>query len=121
MRREFDLEIRTRQFAARVLAFVKVLPYSTPNKEITKQVVRSAGSIGANYIEARESLGSKDNLMKLRTARKEAKETQYWLELTDCRFSQRPEKEDLIAESSELVKILSAIIRNTEAKRNSTA
>ena len=45
--------------------------------------MRSGGSIGANYIEANESLGKKDFLMKIRICRKEAKETRYWLKLLD--------------------------------------
>ena len=52
----YDLEERTFLFAQRVRAFVRTLPRSISNFEDIKQVVRSSGSVGANYIEANESL-----------------------------------------------------------------
>ena len=55
--------------------FVKRLPRSLCNIEDVRQLVRSSGSIGANYIEANESLSKKDFLMRIRIARKEAKES----------------------------------------------
>jgi four helix bundle protein len=58
--RTFDLEERTFQFAKRVRLFVKQLPRTIGNIEDVKQLIRSSGSIGANYIEANESLGQKD-------------------------------------------------------------
>jgi four helix bundle protein len=73
----YDLEERTFQFAQQVRAFVKLLPRTVCNIEDVKQVVRSSGSVGANYIEANEALGKKDFLMRLRISRKEAKESRY--------------------------------------------
>ncbi len=77
----YDLEERSFQFAKAARIFVKSLPKTTANYEDTKQLVRSSGSVGANYIEANESLGKKDFLMKSRISRKEAKESNYWLRL----------------------------------------
>jgi four helix bundle protein len=76
-----DLEERTAIFAESVRAFVRKLPRTISNIEDVKQVVRSSGSVAANCIEANESLGDKDRLMKFRTCRKEAKESQLWLRL----------------------------------------
>jgi len=42
-------------------------------------LVRASGSVGANYIEANESLSKKDFLMRVKICRKEAKESRYWL------------------------------------------
>lgn len=56
----YDLEERTFQFAKEVRLFVKTLEKTIYNIEDIKQVVRSSGSIGANYIEANESLSKKD-------------------------------------------------------------
>ena len=67
----YDLEERTRLYALAVRVFVKSLPMSLGNREDAKQVVRSSGSIGANYIETNESLGKKDFLMRIRISRKE--------------------------------------------------
>ena len=73
--RKFDLEERTFRFAKAVRAFVKRLPRTVCNQEDVKQVVRSSGSVGANYIEANEALSKKDFRHRVRIARKEAKET----------------------------------------------
>jgi len=53
---QYDLEDRTFDFANNVRAFAKRLPKTLANIEDTKQVVRASGSVGANYIEANESL-----------------------------------------------------------------
>jgi four helix bundle protein len=63
------------------------------NIEVAKQLVRSAGSVGANYIEANESLGKKDFVMHARIARKEAKESRYWLQLIECNDYLQPLKD----------------------------
>jgi hypothetical protein len=55
----YDLEERTLQFAKETIDFINNVPKTLPNIEICKQLVRSAGSVGANYIEANESLGKK--------------------------------------------------------------
>lgn len=109
----YDLETRTIEFASSVRRFVRLLPRNTGNYEDSKQVVRSSGSVGANYIEANESLSSKDRVLRMRIARKEAKETRYWLMLIDTGNAEKLESERklLIQESTELMNILSAIIR----------
>jgi len=81
------------------------------NTELAKQVVRSAGSVGANYIEARESLGKKDQTIRIRICRKEVKESRYWLQLFEIDNPMLQEKrQTLINESSELLKIFTVII-----------
>ena len=73
----YDLEDRTFQFAKSVRMIIKTLPKTLANIEDSKQVVKSSGSIGANYIEANEALSKKDFLMRVKISRKEAKETTY--------------------------------------------
>jgi four helix bundle protein len=111
--RRFDLEERTLEFARRVRAFVKKLPRTVCNGEDVKQVVRSSGSVGANYIEANDSLGKKDFQLRVRIARKEAKETRYWLRLLDTKEDDALEKmrDELIQESDELMRIFGAILQ----------
>src|SRR5690348_14296937 len=92
-RKRFDLEDRTFNFAKCVREFVKRLPRTVCNIEDVKQVVRSSGSVGANYIEANESLSKKDFLLRIRICRKESKETAYWLRLLDVRENNRLEAE----------------------------
>jgi four helix bundle protein len=80
--RRKDLEERTAEFAESVRAFVRKLPRTISNLEDVKQLVRSSGSVAANCIEANEALGGKDRVMRFRTSRKEAKESQLWLRLS---------------------------------------
>jgi four helix bundle protein len=112
----FDLENRTFIFAKRVRKFIKGLPRTIANIEDTKQLVKSSGSIGANYIEANESLSKKDFILRVKICRKEAKESRYWLRLieTDDNSDQEKERIDLIDETTELMNIFGSIIRKCE-------
>ncbi|MGC3966548.1 MAG: four helix bundle protein [Pirellulales bacterium] len=114
--KSFDLEDRTFALAQSVRTFVKKLPRTVSNYEDVKQLVRSSGSVGANYIEANESLSRKDFKHRIRICRKEVKETRYWLRLVDCREdpAMAQTRDALIAECLELLKIFSAIIKKTE-------
>jgi len=116
MAKQFDLEDRTLKFAKDVRRFVKQIPRSISVIEDGKQLIRSSGSVGANYIEANESLSKKDLLMRMKIARKEAKESRYWLMLLDVGPDLVSEKDQLIKESTELMVILSSIIYNIENK-----
>jgi four helix bundle protein len=113
--KRYDLEERTLNFATRIRIFVKKLPKSVGNIEDGKQLIRSSGSIGANYIEANEALSKKDFTMRIKICRKEAKETKYWLMLVDVNNNQGSEKErqELTKESTELMMIFSSIMRKS--------
>lgn len=76
-----QLEDRTLKFAQDIIDLCKKLPNNTVNFKLIDQIIRSAASVGANYREATESLSIKDQLMRLRISRKEAKETTFWLQL----------------------------------------
>src|SRR5205823_8235870 len=114
--KHYDLEERTFQFAKSTRTFIKVLPKTVANIEDVKQLVRASGSVGANYIEANESLGRKDFLLRIKISRKESKECRYWLRLVDTGDDPGVETErlELIQESVELMKIFGAILRNSE-------
>ncbi len=108
---KFDLEERTTHFAKQVRDYVKKLPRTLSNIEYGKQLIRSSGSVPANYIEANESLGNKDFIMKTKICRKEAKESRLWLTLAEPIKELEYQQDLLIKESTELVKIFSSIIR----------
>jgi four helix bundle protein len=114
--KQYDLEDRTFIFAKDVRAFAKKIPKTLANIEDTKQVVRASGSIGANYIEANESLSKKDFIMRIKICRKEAKESRYWLKLIDSGSDSTAQKyrNDLIQEATELTSIFGAIVRKSE-------
>ena len=113
--KQYDLEERTLKFAKNVVEFTKSLPKSLANIEIIKQLVRAAGSVGANYIEANESLSKKDFAMRIKICRKEAKESRYWLKLVEVGTQDGQRKrESLIEEATQLVKIFSSIVEKTK-------
>ncbi len=114
--KNYDLEERTYQFAKKVALFCQALPKNTVNFKYIDQVIRSSGSVGSNYIEANESLGKKDFLMKIKICRKEAKESAYWLRLIcDTNVEERQQKgTGLRNEANELKKIFSAIIEKSK-------
>ena len=112
--KKYDLEERTFNFTLNVRDYVNDLPRKLTGAEIGKQLIRSAGSVGANYIEANESLSKKDFLMRIKICRKEAKETKYWLRLSEPRNGFTNLKLHLITESDELMKIFAAILNKVK-------
>jgi four helix bundle protein len=109
----YDLEERTMHFAKDMRLFVRSLTRDTANNEDIKQIVRSSGSVGANYLEANESLSKKDFLMRIKISKKECRETIWWLELLDIKDSQQAEQVRLTREATEIMNILGAILRNS--------
>jgi four helix bundle protein len=114
--KRFDLEDRTFLFAQSVRCFVRKLPKTISNVEDVKQLIRSSGSVGANYIEANDSLGKKDFAMRIKICRKEAKESRFWLRLlwTENDAEAESLRGELVRESTELMNIFGAILRNSQ-------
>ncbi len=114
--KQYDLEDRTLKFAKNVRALVKKLRKTVGNIEDGKQLVRSSGSVGANYIEANEALSKKDFIMRVKICRKESKESRYWLKLLDIQDASEQENEriSLIKEATELMNIFGSILRKSE-------
>ncbi len=112
----FDLEERTAVFAERVRDFCIKLPKNLTNAEYIPQLLRASSSPGANYIEANEGIGGKDFNMKVKTSRRESKESAYWLRLVITDGSEELEKERsyLKQEARELVLIFTAILKKRE-------
>ena len=113
--KQYDLEDRTFMFAKQVREFVKTIDKNSANVEDGGQLIRSSGSVGANYIEANEALSKKDFVMRIKICRKEAKESQYWLRLPDIKNVEYERKrERLIEEAIELTSIFGAIVQKTQ-------
>ncbi len=111
--KRFDLEECTLKFAQRTNGYVRALPQDLVNRENGKQLVRAAGSVGANYIEANDSLSRKDFIMRIKIAKKECKEARYWIILTEAADTQKREKDALLDEATQLMKILGAILEKS--------
>ncbi len=108
----YNLEERTFIFAKNCRLFIKKISKTVSNLEDGKQLIRSSGSVGANYIEANESLSKKDFQMRIKICRKEAKESAYWLRLIIETNDDNIKKQGLLLynEAIELKKIFSSIL-----------
>lgn len=120
MKKTYNLEERTFEFAKACRFYVKELPPSITTSVDGRQLIKASGSVGANYIEANENLGTKDLIFRLKIARKEVKEAQYWLRLLgnlNKPFSEQANT--LIIEALELRKILSSMIKKISLQNHS--
>ena len=96
------------KFAMDIIEFTETLE-EKKKFVLSRQVLRSGTSIGANIREAQSSESKPDFIHKMKIASKEAEETEYWLLL--CNYSRNyPTNEELVVKVKELQKILSSII-----------
>jgi four helix bundle protein len=111
-----DLQIRTKEFALRVIRMHSSLPKSTEAQVLGKQVLRSGTSVGANYLEANRSRSKPEFIAKIGDCLKELDETAYWLELLtessivpDAKLAARRD------ECDQLIAIFTTISKKTKA------
>lgn len=107
-----ELEERFHNYAKAVRDYCRKAKWDIINIEYIRQVIRSSGSVSANYTEASDDLGKADEKMKLKISRREAKETIKWIDLILTYENRDLEKEKarLIDEGDQVRRILSAII-----------
>lgn len=117
----YNLENRTYEFAKNVRAFTKKLSRTVENLEDIRQLTKASASTSANYIEANEPLSRKDFLYRIKVCRKEAKESRLFTCLVECgdNLALESERDKLVKEALELVKIFNAIAEKTEANLKS--
>ena len=115
---KFDLEERTAVFGEKVIDFTKKMQINPINKPVITQLIRSATSIGANYLEADCAESKKDFIHKLSICKKESKETKHWLRMI-ARISPEFKEEIKILwkETTELNLIFSAIINKMKKNK----
>jgi four helix bundle protein len=113
-----DLEVRTRDFALRIVDLVERLPKTRSGDAVARQLIKSGTSIGANYREANRAQSKDDFIHKISLASKEASETGFWLELiTMSDHFKTTGADELINESRELLAILTVIGKKTKNSR----
>jgi len=78
---KYDLEERTAKFGEDVIDFVRMINRNEINRPLVSQIVRSATSVGANYMEANGASSRKDFKNKIFICRKESNETKHWLRM----------------------------------------
>ncbi len=116
--KESIIKDKSKQFALRIIKMYQYLTKVSDNKEyiISKQVLRSGTSIGANVKEALRGQSRNDFRAKLSIALKEASETEYWLELLyESGYLDQDSYTSIINENVEIIKILTSIMKSTES------
>jgi four helix bundle protein len=79
--RVYDLEERTARFGEAIIDFAKTIPHNPVTNRLISQLVSAGTSVGANYVEADDSVSKKDFLKSIGTCRKEARETKHFLRM----------------------------------------
>ena len=111
-----DLQIRTKEFALRIVRMFAALPKSTEAQVLGKQVLRSGTSVGANYREANRARSKPEFIAKIGDCLKELDETAYWLELlAESSILPNAKLAALRDECDQLLAIITTISKKTKA------
>ena len=116
MKSENTIKDKSFEFALKIIDLYKYLRYEKKEYVISKQLLRSGTSIGANVEEAQAAQSKKDFIAKMSIAAKEARETHYWLRL--LKHGEFIYKDDLLEDCDELIKLLTSIVK-TASENNS--
>ena len=109
-------------FAVRIVKFCKYLQDNKKEYILSKQLMRSGTSIGANITESQQAQSRADFISKLNIALKEAVETNYWLRLLQATdYLSDSEYASMIGDCKELEKLLTAILKTTRNSTNKTS
>lgn len=118
MKRENIIVEKSKDFAVRIVRLYQYLCSEKQEFVLSKQVLRSGTSIGANIKEAIRGQSRADFSAKLSIALKEASETEYWLELLQATdYISDQAFESIHSDCVELIKLLTAIIKSTRKER----
>lgn len=108
--KNYDLEERTAKFGEKIILLYKSFQENTISRPLILQLVRSATSIGANYMEANGASSRKDFKNKIYICKKEAQETKHWIRMLASYFVDRkPELTTHWKECQELTLIFQKI------------
>lgn len=117
MKADNPIQTKSYAFALRIVKLYRFLCDEKKEFVLSKQIVRSGTSIGANVEEAIGGQSNKDFLSKMSIAYKEARETHYWLRLLrDSDILDAKHVEPVIEDCEELLKLSGSIIRTTKAR-----
>ncbi len=116
--RDNVIKDKSYDFAVRIVNLYKHLSKEKREFVLSKQILRSGTSIGANVEEAVGGISKADFRAKLSIAYKEARETTYWLRLLhDTDYLDNKSFESIYDDADELCKILFTIIKNSKPSK----
>jgi|SRR3989344_5964068 len=114
---KYDLEDRTAKFGEEIIVFCKGLKKDVVLFPLISQIVRSATSIGANYMEANGASSRKDFTNKIFICKKESQETKHWLRMImSCVPEEKTKLEEFLQEANELSMIFGKIAYTTRTQ-----
>jgi four helix bundle protein len=118
IRKGDDLKSRTKRFALQVLKFVDEFPRSSKGEVLSRQLIRSAPSVGANYRAACRAKSRPDFISKLGNVEEEIDEAAYWLELIEEAgvVASSAEIQLLLGEADELTAIIVSSIKRSRTQ-----
>ena len=109
---------KSKAFAVRIINLYKYLCENKKEYTLSKQLLRSGTSIGANVKEAVRAQSKADFVAKMSIALKEASETEYWLELLyETDFIDKKQFDSIYADKNELLKLLMSIVKSSKERR----
>ena len=112
---EWIVQKKSFQFAVRIVKLCKYLREEQNEYILTKQILRSGTSIGANIAEAQQAQSKLDFVHKMSIALKEASETDYWIRLLHATdYLSDKEKDSMLLDCAELIKMLTAIVKSSK-------
>lgn len=115
MKRDNILVNKSFSFAVRIVNLYKYLCSNKKEFVLSKQLLRSGTSIGANISESQDAQSTNDFISKLSIALKEARESKYWIELLkETEYLTKKESDSLVNDLIELIKLLVTIIKTTK-------
>ena len=114
----FDIRERSFWFGVEIVKLVATLSKNTAGFSIGGQIIRSGTSIGANIEEAQNASTKKEFIHTMTISLREARETDFWLRImVESNFVEREKVDNLIKENKEIIRILTAIIKNSKLKK----
>ncbi|MBI3103532.1 four helix bundle protein [Candidatus Daviesbacteria bacterium] len=111
----YHIRERSLKFSIRIVQLVRTFPKDTSGFAIGNQIIRSGTSVGANIEEAQNCGSKKEFIHTMTIALKEARETEYWLKITnEVKLTDKDLVSNLLLEVNELIKILTSIIKKSK-------
>ena len=115
---KYDLEERVAKFGENIIRFCKSIRINEINKSLVNQLIRSATSIGANYMEANQASSRKDFRNKIKICQKESNESKHWLRMISAAISDKKDEcRKFWKEAHELTLIFAKISNSCDGKK----
>ena len=114
-----ELQQRTKKFHVDVIKLCSDFPKNAAGFETAKQLIRAAGSVGANYRATKRAKSNADFIYKIQVVLEEADESLYWLKvINEAEIKSGREVDRLIDEANQLTAIFAATDKTAKSNRN---